>query len=194
LLQPLFTSAENAGDPVSDEDLVRTAMAGDPDSFDRLVRRYAGRLFRIVHANVGDRSLAEDLVQDALVSAFVALPQYRFRSRFFTWLYRITLNTVRLHNRNAANRRDIDERRRRVAPATGPTPASAELDEQAERIWNAVAELPEEFRTALLMRELGELSYAEIADALGCPIGTVDSRIARARQLLMRRLAPHDDV
>jgi len=177
-------------DASNDEDLVRLALAGDNDAFGRLFERYGPRLFRMIRAQVGDSSLAEDLLQDTFLSAFVALPQFQFGSRFFTWLYRIMVNTVGQHQRKIIRRRELDVKVVKTAESAKAADALLERREDEEKLWRALADLPEEYRSALLLREWGELTYAEIAQILECPVGTVDSRIARARQLLVERLSP----
>lgn len=181
-----------AGSP--DEDLVRSTLAGDTGAFDRLVECYAPRMFRIVRAQVGEASDAEDLVQETFLNAFVALPRFRFGARFSTWLYRIMVNTVRQHQRKFARRRELDAKAHKTAEPWEAADAPLERREAREKVRRAVADLPEEYRTAVLLREWAELTYAEIAEILGCPLGTVDSRIARARQMLAERLAPHEDM
>jgi len=177
-------------DAPKDEHLVRSALAGDQAAFGRLFERYSPPMFRMIRAQVGDASLAEDLVQDTFLNAFVALPKFQFGARFFTWLYRIMVNTVGQHHRKIVRRRELDARVHQVsAPAKGAD-ALVEIREDSEKLWRALAELPEEYRTVLLLREWGELTYAEIAEILECPVGTVDSRIARARKMLLERLAP----
>lgn len=183
--RPAFVSA-----PPDDEDLVRSALSGDAQALDRLVERYAPRAFRMVRARVSDAVVVEDLVQETFLRAILALPTFRFGARFFTWFYRIMLNTVTEHQRTSARRRELDVG---VRPQQVTAPAaddSSERREEREGVWRALAELPEEFRAALLLREWDGLPYAEIARALGCSIGTVSSRIARARQMLHDRLAP----
>lgn len=177
-------------DSPNDEDLVRSALAGDTGAFDRLVERYAPRMFRIIRAQVGEASIAEDLVQETFLNAFVALPKFRFGARFFTWLYRIMVNTVGQYQRKGARRRELDARTRKEMEAEEAADVPMEKREARDEVWRALAELPEDYRTAMLLREWAELTYAEIAELLGCPVGTVDSRIARARQMLAERLAP----
>jgi len=181
-------------DSPNDEDLVRSALAGDAGAFDRLVERYAPRMFRMIRAQVGDASLAEDLLQETFLNAFVALPRFRFGARFFTWFYRIMVNTVGQYQRKSARRRELDAEAHRTADPGNSSDVLLEKREAREKVWRALADLPEEYRTALLLREWAELKYAEIAQILGCPVGTVDSRIARARQMLMERLAPDEDM
>lgn len=170
-------------DSPNDEDWVRSARAGDRGAFDRLVERHAPRLYRIARAQVGDATLAEDLVQETFLKAYVALRTFRFDARFFSWLYRILANAVAEHRRNTARRRELDARVLTTGETSDPI-----AKEDREELRRAMAELPEEFRTALILREWGDLTYAEIAELLGCPIGTVDSRIARARQMLVEKL------
>jgi len=177
---------ELVADSPTDEELVRSALAGHAGAFDRLVERHAARVFRIVRAQV-EESVAEDLVQDTFLRAFVALPKFEFGARFSTWLFRIMLNETGQYLRKKARRHELDARARQRAV---PSEVSRDAAEARELVWRALGDLPEEYRTALLLREWGQLSYAEIAQVLGCPVGTVDSRIARARRMLAERLGP----
>src|SRR5262245_56840542 len=104
----LDLSLTDLADSPDDEALARRAQAGDNDAFDRLVEQYAPRVFRMIQAQVGDASVAEDLVQETFLTAFVALPRLGFRSGFSTWLYRIMVNKVKHHQRKSARRRELD--------------------------------------------------------------------------------------
>jgi len=179
---------EDDEDDEDEDDLVRAAIAGDAGAFDRLVGRYTPRLFRMIRAQVRDAVLTEDLVQDTLLRAFVALPAFRRGARFFTWLHRIMTNTVGEHRRRTVRRRALDGLIRPGDEPTEAADAALERGESHERVWSALAELPEEFRSALLLREWEQMSYAQIAQVLDCSVGTVSSRLARARQILAERL------
>ena len=183
------------GDP-DDVELVRSAQAGDEAALDTLFRRHHPRLRTLCLRLTGDHSDADDACQEALLALARGLAGFDGRSSFATWAYRVTTNTC------------LDElRRRRRRPAPG-LPADAgetgDLDDQggedhgadlsdavAERvdIHAALAGLPPEFRAAVVLRDLCQLSYAEIADAVGVPVGTVRSRIARGRTALLPVLA-----
>lgn len=181
-----------SGPAESDEALARSTRAGDKGAFDRLVERYGPRVYRMIRAQVRDPSMAEDLVQETFLNAFVALPRFGFHSSFYTWLYRIMTNTVGQHQRKSARRRELDARLdRRVEPEKAPD-VLLEKREAREGVWRALAALPEEYRAPVILREWEGKSYAEIAEILGCPLGTVASRIARARGLLAERLGPHE--
>jgi RNA polymerase sigma-70 factor (ECF subfamily) len=177
-----------------DEALVRLALAGDAGAFDRLVERYAARTFRMIRAEVRDASEAEDLVQETFLRAFVALPKFRFDAQFYTWLYRIMLNTIKQHQRKTARRYELNAKAHRKMEHGMAADAVLEVEEARAEVQRALADLPEKYRTAVLLREWAELTYAEIAQILECPIGTVDSRIARARHMLAERLAPDEDM
>jgi RNA polymerase sigma-70 factor (ECF subfamily) len=181
-------------DSPTDEDLVRSALAGDAGAYDRLVERYAPRVLRIIRAQVGDATVAEDLAQETFLSAFAALPGFRFDARFFTWLYRIMLNTVGQHQRKTARRRVLDAKAPRMAETGEAADAPLRRNETRDEVRRALADLSEDHRAALLLRECDELTYAQIAQILGCPAGTVASRIARARQMLAERMAHDEDM
>ena len=183
---------------VSDLSLVRRVQGGDKGAFDALVRKYQHKLVKLVMRYVRNPAEAEDIAQDAFIKAYRALPQFRGDSAFYTWLYRIAINTAK----NAVVSRDrspIDfdldlqnpdesyDMQGRLNDSE--TPEALTLTEEIRSTVNsAIDALPEDLRTAIVLRELEGLSYEEIADAMGCPVGTVRSRIFRAREAIDRRL------
>jgi RNA polymerase sigma-70 factor (ECF subfamily) len=183
---------------VSDLSLVRRVQDGDKGAFDALVLKYQHKVAKLVMRYVRNPAEAEDIAQEAFIKAYRALPQFRGDSAFYTWLYRIAINTAK----NAVVSRDrspIDydldiqnsdesyELQGRMKDAE--TPEGLVLTDEIRRTVNAAMEaLPEDLRTAIVLRELEGLSYEEIAASMDCPVGTVRSRIFRAREAIDRRL------
>ena len=171
---------------------------GERSAFDLLVARYRRRLLRLVLRLLRDQAEAEDVVQETFLKAFRALPRFRGEAAFYTWLYRIALNGAR----NAILRRRQRSAPSGVVPAqlTAPvpevgTPESMLLSKQVMQTIDAAMEaLPLELRTAIVLREIEGLSYEEIAQIMECPLGTVRSRIFRAREAIARRLRPLLDL
>ncbi len=183
----------------SDAELVARVQKGDKRAFDILVRKYQHKLAKLISRYVQDPSEVLDVSQEAFIKAYRALPKFRGDSAFYTWLYRIAINTAKNHL-VAQGRRpqsvDIDaEEGARVETIPklreNATPERLILrDEIGDVIFRAIEELPEDLRTAITLRELDGLSYEEIAKAMECPIGTVRSRIFRAREAIDNKLKP----
>ena len=183
---------------VSDLSLVRRVQRGDKGAFDALVLKYQHKLVKLVTRYVRNPAEAEDIAQEAFIKAYRALPQFRGDSAFYTWLYRIAINTAK----NAVVSRDrspvdydfdrdsIDESydmQGRLKDSE--TPEGLVLTDEIRQTVNAAIEqLPEDLRTAIVLRELEGLSYEQIATTMGCPVGTVRSRIFRAREAIDHRL------
>jgi len=182
----------------SDLALVRRVQRGEKGAFDALVMKYQHKVVKLVMRYVRSISEAEDIAQEAFIKAYRALPQFRGDSAFYTWLYRIAINTAK--NAVAARDRspivyDLDlqnpdesyEAQGRLADTE--TPEALALTEEIRGIVNSAMDaLPEDLRTAIMLRELEGLSYEEIAASMDCPVGTVRSRIFRAREAIDRRL------
>jgi len=183
-----------------DQQLVERVQRGDKQAFDLLVSKYQRRLIRLVSRLVKDPSEAEDVAQDAFIRAYRALPNFRGDSAFYTWLYRIGLNTAKNHlvsqGRKAptatefssedAEQRDDGELLRDIN-----TPESLMMSRQVgEAVNSAMDALGDDLKTAITLREIDGLSYEEIASAMNCPVGTVRSRIFRARDAIAARLKP----
>jgi RNA polymerase sigma-70 factor (ECF subfamily) len=177
----------------ADLPLVRAAAAGDTEAFGELVRRYQAQVVNLARA-LAVRADAEDLAQETFVRAFRGIRRFRAESTFKTWLYRVALNVVRSH---AAERgrwawlwgSSLDARPRDVPAATAPGPGIEERLVRRDAIDRALAALPLNLRTAVVLRDVQGFDYKEIAMLLGVPIGTVESRIFRARQRLKPLLA-----
>jgi RNA polymerase sigma-70 factor (ECF subfamily) len=187
------------GDRNLDQELVERVQNGDKAAFDILVRKYERKLANVISRYIRDPSEVLDVAQESFIKAYRALPNFRGDSAFYTWLYRIGINTAKNYL-VAANRRppgdDVDVQDAEQFDAGAglreyATPERLALQgELAETILAAIEELPEELRNALVLRELDGLSYEEIASAMDCPIGTVRSRIFRARDAVDKRIRP----
>jgi RNA polymerase sigma-70 factor (ECF subfamily) len=188
------------GDREIDQQLVERAQRGDKRAFELLVAKYQRKLARLLSRFIRDAAEVEDVTQEAFIKAYRALPAFRGESAFYTWLYRIGINTAKNYlvamgrraptttefdSEEAENFEDGDQLRDVNTP-------EAEL--MSKQIANTVNEtmqaLPEELRTAITLREIEGLSYEDIATIMNCPIGTVRSRIFRARETIAERLRP----
>ncbi len=189
--------------PDSDLPLVERARAGDQHAFALLVHKYQRRIERLIARMVRDTDLVPDIAQETFLRAYRALHQFRGDAQFYTWLYRIAVNTAKkallelkrnpVVYENAAAPASADEEtfRPEPEPTSAETPeAELAAREVAAAVQAAVAALPEDLREALLLREIEGLSYEEIAAAMGTPIGTVRSRIFRAREAVSARVRP----
>ncbi len=182
-----------------DQELVERVQSGEKAAFDILVRKYEHKLANVISRYIHDPSEVLDVAQEAFIKAYRALPNFRGDSAFYTWLYRIAINTAKNHL-VAASRRppkdDVDAQDAEQFEAGSglkeyATPERLALrSELAGTIQDAIEELPEELRVAIVLRELEGLSYEEIANAMECPIGTVRSRIFRARDAIDRQIRP----
>jgi len=188
-----------SGVEASDLELVRRAQRGERAAFDLLVLRYQHKVIKLVARLLRDPAEAEDVAQEAFVKAYRALASFRGDSAFYTWLYRIAVNTAR--NAMASRQRrpldyeaelsDSEQSNVESRLRHSDTPEASVLSEEIrETVNRAVADLPEDLRTAIILREVEGLSYEEIAAAMDCPVGTVRSRIFRAREAIDRSLKP----
>ena len=187
-----------------DRQLVKRAQRGDKRAFGLLVSKYQRKLARLLSRLIRDPAEVEDIAQEAFVKAYRALPSFRGDSAFYTWLYRIGINTAKNHlvalgrraptttefNADEAEGFEDGEQLRDIN-----TPESMLMSKQiANTVAEAMYELPEELRMAITMREIEGLSYEDIAAAMNCPIGTVRSRIFRARDAIAAKLRPLIDT
>lgn len=191
-------------DDQSDAALVRRAVAGDGKAFEMLVVKYQRRIERLVGRMVRDPELVRDIAQETFIKAYRALPQFRGDSAFYTWLYRIAVNSakkalVELRRDPVVNEssllsasNDEDETSRLDRELNdGATPDAVLASKEIAQAVNAAIEaLSDDLRQAIVLREIEGLSYEEISDAMNCPIGTVRSRIFRAREAIAQRLRP----
>ncbi len=183
-----------------DQLLVERVQRGDKKAFELLVLKYQRRLFRLVSRLVHDHAEAEDVVQEAFIKAYRALANFRGDSAFYTWLYRIGINTAKNYlvtqgRRTPTSTESDVEEAESFHDADGlrdiNTPESLMASKQIAATVNAVMlALPEELRNAITLREIEGLSYEEISEAMSCPIGTVRSRIFRAREAIAEKLRP----
>lgn len=187
------------GERQVDQELVERVQRGDKKAFDLLVLKYQQRVANLVSRYIRDPSETLDVTQEAFIKAYRALPNFRGDSAFYTWLYRIAINTAKNFlvaqgrrppgtdiDADTAEQLDVGVRLKEHA-----TPEHHLLEaELAEAVRQAIDDLPEDLRTAITLRELEGLSYEEIANAMDCPVGTVRSRIFRARAAIDTRLKP----
>jgi RNA polymerase sigma-70 factor (ECF subfamily) len=189
--------------PDADAPLVERAKQGDVRAFEMLVVKYQRRIERLIGRMVRDVDLVPDIAQETFLRAYRALPQFRGESAFYTWLYRIAVNTAKktlmelkrdpLVTESARVSRNEDEEPPRVEnePSDAATPDAVLASKQIAAAVNfAVEALSEDLRQAITLREIEGLSYEEIAALMNCPIGTVRSRIFRAREAIAARLRP----
>ncbi len=186
-------------DKAADQQLVERVQKGDKRAFDLLVIKYQQRIMNVISRFVNDFAEVQDLAQEAFIKAYRALPNFRGDSAFYTWLYRIAINTAKNHL-VARSRRppsgDVDATEAEYyegesALKDQATPERIALtDEIGKVVFDAIEQLPEDLRMAITLRELEGLSYEEIAGAMDCPIGTVRSRIFRAREAIDLKLKP----
>lgn len=183
----------------ADQELVARAQNGDKRAFDLLVLKYQQKVANLISRYIRDPSEVMDVSQDAFLKAYRALPAFRGESAFYTWLYRIAVNTVKNHLVAQGRRPPGDDVEAEVAEQMdmgirlrdSDTPERLALtDEIAKTVQRALDDLPDDLRTAIVLRELEGMSYEEIATAMDCPIGTVRSRIFRARDAIDKRLRP----
>ena len=187
-----------------DQALVERAQGGDKHAFDQLVSKYQRKLGRLLSRFIRDPAEVEDVSQEAFIKAYRALPSFRGDSAFYTWLYRIGINTAKNYlvaqGRRAPTLTEFDSEEAETFESADQlrdinTPESLLLSKQiGETVNGAIDALPEELRTAIVLREIEGLSYDEIASMMDCPIGTVRSRIFRAREAVALKLRPLLDV
>lgn len=187
------------GEREIDQALVERVQRGDKTAFDVLVLKYQGRVVKVISRYVRDQSEVYDVAQEAFIKAYRALPRFRGDSAFYTWIYRIAINTAKNYLVAQGRRMpnvDIDAQdAEQYEGASGlkeyATPERLLMRDQVEStVYSAIEQLPDDLRTAITLRELDGLSYEEIAEAMDCPVGTVRSRIFRAREAIEKRLEP----
>lgn len=188
------------GDREVDQQLVERAQRGDKHAFELLVAKYQRRLGRLISRFVRNAAEAEDVTQDAFIKAYRALPAFRGDSAFYTWLYRIGINTAKNYlvaqGRRAPtstpfDTEDAEDFEDAALLHEVSTPENELMSKQVVAVVNSsLQELPDDLRTALTLREIEGLSYEEIAAVMDCPIGTVRSRIFRAREAIATNLRP----
>src|SRR6266403_3415475 len=188
------------GDREVDQQLVERAQRGDKRAFELLVLKYQRKLARLLSRLVRDAGEVEDVTQEAFIKAYRALPSFRGESAFYTWLYRIAINTAKNHfaaqgrrapTRSSSDLEDAENLEDGLAFRDDATPDALLLSKQVgEAVNRAIERLPEDLRTAIVLRELEGMSYDEIATAMNCPVGTVRARIIRAREAVAAEMRP----
>ena len=188
------------GDREVDQQLVERVQRGDKHAYELLVAKYQRRLSRLISRFVRDPAEVEDVAQEAFIKAYRALPSFRGESAFYTWLYRIGINTAKNYllaaKRRAPTSTPFDTEEAETFEEAGllqevSTPENELMSKQVVEVVNSsLQHLPDDLRTALTLREIEGLSYEEIADVMNCPIGTVRSRIYRAREAIAENLRP----
>ncbi len=187
-----------------DQQLVERVQRGDKAAFDLLVVKYQRKIFRLLSRLIRDSAEIEDVAQEAFVKAYRALPNFRGDSAFYTWLYRIAINTAKNYLVSQGRRAPTSTQSDVEDAETFDdgdhlrdlnTPDSMLVTKQVgEAVNRAIDQLPEDLRTAIVLREMEGLSYEEIAESMQCPIGTVRSRIFRAREAIALELRPILDI
>ena len=184
---------------VADAELVRRVQAGDTRAFDLLVLKYQHKILHLIGRYVHDPVSAQDVAQEAFIKAYRGLRNFRGDSAFYTWLYRIAINTAKnflvTESRRTpdyeVNAEDAEHLNGESGLKEYATPERELLSEEIKaQIFKAMEDLPEDLRSAIVLRELEGMSYEEIAQVMECPIGTVRSRIFRAREAIDRQLRP----
>jgi len=183
-----------------DAELVSRVQRGDKKAFELLMLKYQRKILRLLSRFIRDPAEVEDVAQEAFIKAYRALPQFRGDSAFYTWLYRIAINTAKNHlsalGRRPSSPSEYENEDGETFDETDNlsdinTPESMMATREiAETVNLAIEALPEELRTAIVLREIEGMSYEDIAQSMGCPIGTVRSRIFRAREAIAARLRP----
>lgn len=184
----------------ADQLLVESVQGGNKQAFSLLVAKYQRRLMRLVLFFVKDHAEAEDVVQETFIKAYRALGSFRGESAFYTWLYRIGVNSAKNHLSSLRRRVPVVNEPERNDPESfnesdllkeSNTPDSVLASKQlAEKVNDAMNALPDELKLAISLREIEGLSYEEIAEFMACPIGTVRSRIFRAREIIAGKIRP----
>ncbi len=182
--------------------LVKRVQKGDKGAFDLLVLKYQHKIVNLVSRYIRDADEALDVAQEAFIKAYRALPRFRGDSAFYTWLYRIAVNTAKNHLVATKRRpmeydldlQDPDQYEMHARLNTTDTPEAVALkDETQAEINRSINALPADLRTAIILREIDGMSYEEIAQTMECPVGTVRSRIFRAREAISKGIASLDD-
>jgi RNA polymerase sigma-70 factor (ECF subfamily) len=192
------------GDREVDQQLVERVQRGDKKAFELLVAKYQRRINRLLSRFIRDPAEIEDVAQEAFIKAYRALPSFRGESAFYTWLYRIAVNTAKNYlvaaGRRAPTTTQFDSEEAENFEDGHQlrhmnTPEAELMSKQiAATVNRTMEELPEELRTAIVLREIEGMSYEDIAEAMSCPIGTVRSRIFRAREAIAERIRPMLDT
>ncbi|KAA0011456.1 MULTISPECIES: RNA polymerase sigma factor RpoE [Billgrantia] len=187
------------GNRETDQQLVERAQKGDTRAFDLLVKKYQHKIIGLIGRYIQDHAEVQDVAQEAFIKAYRALGNFRSESAFYTWMYRIAINTAKNHLVSKGRRppgSDLDIVDAEILDHSGrladiETPESSLARDQLEAaVFEAIENLPDDLRTAITLRELDGLSYEDIANIMQCPVGTVRSRIFRAREAVDQHIQP----
>jgi RNA polymerase sigma-70 factor (ECF subfamily) len=187
------------GTNLLDAELVKRVQAGDKAAFDILVQKYQHKVVNLINRFVSDQTECYDIAQDAFIKAYRAIGNFRGDSQFYTWLYRIAANTAKNHLASRARKspaytvdvEDAEHFEGESGLKEYTTPENLLLSEEIEQtVFKAIEDLPDDLKSAITLREIEGLSYEEIAGVMDCPIGTVRSRIFRARDAIDKELRP----
>ncbi len=187
------------GEQSVDRELVVRVQQGDKRAFDVLVLKYQHKIVKLISRYIRDHAECQDVAQEAFIKAYRALGGFRGDSAFYTWLYRIAINTAKNYlvaqgrrpGDDSIDAQDAEQFEGESGLKDYATPERMALKDEIEKtVFQAIDDLPEDLRMAITLRELEGLSYEEIAQAMGCPIGTVRSRIFRAREAIDVKLQP----
>lgn len=185
------------GEHIIDRELVERVQRGDKKAFDLLVLKYQHKIISLISRYIHDQAEVLDVAQESFIKAYRALPGFRGESAFYTWLYRIATNTAKNHlvvNNRRQSDVDIDDEESNLSESAlglqdHESPENLLVKDEVERtVFNAIEQLPEELRTAITLREMEGMSYEDIAQVMDCPVGTVRSRIFRAREAIEGKL------
>lgn len=186
-----------ADDSVTDKQLVERVQRGDKRAFDLLVLKYQHKIVGLVGRYLRDQDEVQDVAQEAFIKAYRALPRFRGDSAFYTWLYRIAINTAKNHLVSRSRRPpdtdvdvDMEDGSYQESLSDSVNPENSLATDQLEAVvYKAIDDLAEDLKVAVTLREFEGLSYEEIAEVMECPVGTVRSRIFRAREAIEKRIA-----
>jgi len=187
------------GTNLLDAELVKRVQAGDKVAFDILVQKYQHKVVNLINRFVSDQTECYDIAQDAFIKAYRAIGNFRGDSQFYTWLYRIAANTAKNHLASRARKsptytvdvEDAEHFEGESGLKEYTTPENLLLSGEIEQtVFKAIEDLPDDLKSAITLREIEGLSYEEIAEVMDCPIGTVRSRIFRARDAIDKELRP----
>ena len=187
------------GTNLLDAELVKRVQAGDTGAFDILVQKYQHKVVNLIGRFVSDQAECQDIAQDAFIKAYRAIDSFRGDSQFYTWLYRIAANTAKNYlasrtRKSPAYAIDVDDAEHFEGESGLKEYANPEnlllTDEIKATVFSAIEKLPDDLKSAITLREIDGLSYEEIAEVMDCPIGTVRSRIFRARDVIDKELRP----
>lgn len=181
---------------MEEKDLVRLSQSGQTEAFSALVEKYHPRVFSMAFNSTRNREAADDLAQEIFIKAYVALPKFRFKSEFGTWLYRIAFNHIRDYFRKEGKHKPVPLDHVRElslvqADGAGERNAAKDLEAKKDLVLKVLSTLPEKYQAIVNLRDIQGFSYEEISRILKISQGTVDSRLHRARKMLRKKLAPY---